>query len=235
MSTHISAKQGEIAEKILLPGDPYRAKYIAENFLQNAVRYSEVRGMYGYTGTYNGQRVSVQGTGMGIPSISIYATELIAEYGCKQLVRIGTCGAFSADIHLLDILLAQAASTTSAATNSVFGQNHFAPIADFSLLNKAYTLAGAHNINVRVGGVLTDDNFYHDEFDVMMPRWQAYGVLAVEMETAGLYSIAARHKVQALSILTVSDHLVTGEQTSSETREKALNDMIVLGLETLVK
>ncbi len=235
MSTHIGAKKGDIAEKILLPGDPYRARYIAENFLEDAYCYNEVRGMLGYTGTYRGKRVSVQGTGMGVPSISIYVNELISEYGCTELYRIGTCGSFREEVKVLDLILAQAACTTSAVNDCIFGGAHYAPIADFSLLHRAYTLAQQRALRPHVGNILTDDRFYHEEDDTLTEKWRRYGVLGVEMETAALYTLAAKYGVQALAILTVSDHLVTGEQTDAETREKKLNDMITLALDTAAR
>lgn len=235
MSTHIGAKQGDIAERILLPGDPLRAKFIAETYLENPVCYNNVRGMLGFTGTYRGKRVSVQGTGMGVPSISIYVNELIREYGCKTLIRTGTCGCFDENIKVLDVILAQGASTTSAINNCVFGANHYAPIADFSLLHTAYAKAGEKGLKTYVGNVLTSDRFYNEEGDESWKQWKAYGVMGVEMECAALYSIAARYGAKALGILTVSDHIVTGEVTSSETRERALKDMIELGLETAIE
>ncbi|MFA9380125.1 MAG: purine-nucleoside phosphorylase [Acetanaerobacterium sp.] len=232
MSTHIGAKKGDIASKILLPGDPYRARYIAEHYLQNPVCYNEVRGMLGFTGTYREQRISVQGTGMGIPSISIYLNELLGEYGCNELYRIGTCGSYREDVGVLDVILAQAACTTSAVNDCIFGHAHYAPIADFSLLHRAYGTARERKLSVHVGSILTDDRFYHEEDDTLWQRWRNYGVLGVEMETAALYTLAAKYGARALSILTVSDHLITGEQTDSATRERALDDMIRLALDT---
>lgn len=238
MSVHIGASNGAIAQRILLPGDPYRAKFIAENFLDDAVCYNKVRGMLGFTGFYKGVPVSVQGTGMGIPSASIYINELISEYGCNQLIRVGTCGAYKKDAKLLDIFLAQGACTTSAINNIVFGSDHFAPIADFSLLSSAYSFAKKSSFadKVHVGNILSEDRFYFDEEDQnAWKKWEKYGVMGVEMESAALYSLAAKYKVKALGMFTVSDHLITGEVTSSETREKALGEMIELALDTITE
>lgn len=233
MSVHIGAKQGEIAETVLLPGDPLRAKFIAENILEDAVCYNNVRGMLGFTGTYKGKRVSVQGTGMGVPSISIYVNELITEYGVKNLIRIGTCGTIQPDVHIREIILAMTASTTSAINNKTFGGATFAPHANFGLLNKANEVATKRGIKVHAGSVLTEDLFYNDEQDHWR-LWAKYGVLGLEMETYGLYTLAAKNKVNALSILTVSDNLITHELTSSEEREKTFTNMVELALETVV-
>lgn len=230
MSIHIGAKKGDIAETILLPGDPLRAKYIAENFLDNVFCYNEVRGMYGYTGEYKGKRISVQGTGMGIPSISIYANELITEYGVKNLIRIGTCGSVREDIKVRDVILAMSASTTSHINRLRFNGMDFAPTANFDLLLKAYNIAKEKNLDVKCGNVLTSDLFYGDDPNAWK-HWASFGVLAVEMETAGLYTLAAKYGVNALSVLTISDSIVTGEKTTSQEREKTLNDMIEIALE----
>lgn len=238
MSIHIGAEKGAVAPRILLPGDPLRAKFISENFLDDAVCYNEVRGMLGFTGFYKGVPVSVQGTGMGMPSTSIYVNELISEYGCNQLIRVGTCGAYHKDLKLLDIVLAQGACTTSAINNIVFGSDHFAPIADFSLLSSAYTFAQNSGLGdkVRVGNIISQDRFYFDEKDSdSWKTWEQYGVLGVEMESAALYTLAAKFGVKALGMFTVSDHLVTGELTSSEVREKALFEMVELALDTITE
>lgn len=229
MSIHIGAKQGDIAKTILLPGDPLRAKYIAETFLENPVCYNEVRGMYGFTGTYQGKKVSVQGTGMGMPSMSIYANELIEEYGVQRLIRIGTCGSMQEDVHIRDLVLAMSASTDSRMNQLRFKGKDFAPTATFSLLKEAYEEAIAQGIQPQVGNVITSDFFYHDEPDTWK-EWAAYGVLAVEMETAALYTLAAKYKVEALTILTVSDSLVTGEQTSAEERQTSFKQMMQVAL-----
>ena len=229
MSIHIGAKEGDIATTILLPGDPLRAKYIAENFLTDFICYNEVRGMYGYTGRYQGKRISIQGTGMGIPSISIYINELITNYKVKTLIRIGSCGSMQPEIKIRDIVLAMSASTDSQINKLRFQGRDYAPTAHFELLKKAYDLALEKNIPVKVGNVLTTDTFYQDDPD-SWKHWASYGVLAVEMETAGLYTLAAKFKAKALSILTVSDSLVTGEETTSEEREKTFDQMVEIAL-----
>jgi purine-nucleoside phosphorylase len=233
MSIHIGAKEGQIADKILLPGDPLRAKYIAENFLENPVCYNEVRGMLGYTGTYKGERVSVQGTGMGVPSISIYAHELIESYGVKRLIRVGTCGALLEDIKVRDVILAMSASTDSAVNKHRFKGIDYAPTASFDLLKKAYELASAEKIPVHVGNIFTSDTFYADDQE-MTTLLSKYGTLAIEMEAAALYTIAAKFKVHALAILTVSDHLITGELTTAEERQTTFNQMIQVALDTII-
>ena len=230
MSIHIGAKEGDIASTVLLPGDPLRAKYIAENFLTDTICYNQVRGMYGYTGTYKGKRISVQGTGMGIPSISIYLNELITSYKAKNLIRIGSCGSMQADIKIRDVILAMSASTNSHINKIRFNGMDYAPTADFNLLKKAYDIALEKNISVKIGSVLTSDTFYQDDPN-SWKHWANYGVLAVEMETAALYTLAAKFKVNALSILTVSDSLVTREETTSEERQKTFNQMVEVALE----
>ena len=230
MSIHIGAKEGDIASTVLLPGDPLRAKYIAENFLTDTICYNEIRGMYGYTGTYKEKRVSIQGTGMGIPSISIYVNELITNYKAKNLIRIGSCGSMQADIKIRDVILAMSASTNSHINKIRFNGMDYAPTADFNLLKKAYDIALEKNISVKIGSVLTSDTFYQDDPN-SWKHWANYGVLAVEMETAALYTLAAKFKVKALSILTVSDSLVTREETTSEERQKTFNQMVEVALE----
>ncbi|MEX0996551.1 MAG: purine-nucleoside phosphorylase [Flavobacteriaceae bacterium] len=230
MSIHISAKKGDIAETILLPGDPLRAKWIAETFFDNPVCFNEVRGMLGYTGTYNGKRISAMGTGMGVPSISIYAHELITEYGVKNLIRVGSAGSYQEHIKVRDIVLAMAASSTSGVNELRFGGADFAPTANFELFQKAVEAAKTKNIPIKAGNVLTSDEFYADEFE-SYKKWSKFGVLCVEMETAGLYTIAAKHKVNALSILTISDSLVSGEKTTSIERETTFEEMIKIALE----
>ncbi|NMA82237.1 MAG: purine-nucleoside phosphorylase [Epulopiscium sp.] len=230
MSIHIGAKKGDIAKTILLPGDPLRAKYIAENFLENPVCYNEVRGMYGYTGTYKGKRVSVQGTGMGMPSISIYANELIEEYGVQRLIRVGTCGSMQEHVKIRDLVLAMGASSDSKMNEIRFGGKDYAPTADFALLKQAYEVAVAQGIDPKVGNILTSDFFYHDEPDTWK-KWADYGIIAVEMESAALYTLAAKYRVQALTILTVSDSLVTGETTSSMERQTTFEQMMKVALE----
>ena len=234
MSLHIEAKPCEIADRILLPGDPLRAKYIAETFLDNAACYNHVRNILGYTGTYKGNRVSVQGTGMGIPSISIYATELKRDYGVKKLIRVGTCGAMRNDIQLRDILIAQGATTDSSIVRNIFGGSiNYAPLADFDLLRTAYEKAAQGNYAVRVGNIISVDRFYDDEID--NPKLVDYGIMGVEMETAALYILATKYKRQALGLFTVSDHLMTNEHCTAEERQTSFDDMIKIALETIVE
>lgn len=234
MSLHIEAKSGDIADRILLPGDPLRAKYIAETFLDHPVCYNHIRNIFGYTGTYKGKRISVQGTGMGIPSISIYATELMRDYGVKKLIRVGTCGAMRKDIHLRDVIIAQGATTDSSIIRNIFGGTiNYAPLADFALLRTAYEKATAQQIPVRVGNIVSVDRFYDEEID--NDKLTAYGIMAVEMETAGLYVLAAKYGVQALGLFTVSDHLVTKEACTPEERQTSFDDMIRIALETALE
>jgi len=233
MSIHINAKKGDIAETILLPGDPLRAKYIAETFLEDVTQYNEVRNMFGYTGTYKGERISVQGTGMGVPSISIYATELMQEFDVQKLIRVGTCGAIQKDVQLRDVIIAQGATTNSTMNNIIFDDLTYAPIADFDLLMKAYNAGIEKGLELKVGNVFTEDLFYNEFSD--HEKLAQYGVLAVEMETSALYTLAAKFGRQALSILTVSDHILTGEATSSEERQLTFNDMIIVALEAAIQ
>ncbi len=191
MSVHIQAQKGEIAENVLLPGDPLRAKWIAENFLENAVCYNEVRGMLGYTGTYKGNKISVQATGMGIPSALIYATELITEYGAKKLIRVGSAGSYQKDLKVNDVVLAMAASSNSGFNKAKFQHADFAPTVDFELFMNAVKFAQNNDIQFRAGNVLSSDIFY-EENDLGYKKWADYGVLCVEMETAGLYTVAAK-------------------------------------------
>jgi len=230
MSVHIEAKKGEISETILLPGDPLRAKWIAETFLKNPVCFNKIRGMLGYTGTYNNKRVSVMGTGMGVPSISIYAHELITEYDVKNLIRVGSAGSYQAHVKIRDIVLAMAASSNSGINELRFGGADFAPTANFELFEKAIHAAKTKNIEIKAGNIFTSDEFYADDFE-SYKKWSKFGVLCVEMESAGLYTVAAKHDVRALSILTISDSLVTGERTSSSDRETTFKDMIEIALE----
>ena len=233
MSTpHLGAEKGEIAESILLPGDPLRAKFIAETFLEDVVCYTEVRGMLGFTGNYKGKRVSVQGTGMGVPSISIYVYELMNFYGVKNLIRVGTCGSMQEDVKLRDVVIAMSASTDSAVNKLRFNGMDFAPTADFDLLRRAWEKAGSLGISAKVGNVLTSDTFYNDD-DKSWKKWAEYGVLTAEMETAALYTLAAKFKVKALSLLTVSDSIVTGETTTSEERQTTFNQLIEVALEVV--
>ena len=230
MSIHIAAKKGDIAETILLPGDPLRAKHIAETMFENPVCYNEVRGMLGFTGTYKGERVSVQGTGMGMPSISIYAHELINDYGVKNLIRVGTCGALQPELKLRDVIIAMSASTNSAMNQAAFGEMTFAPTASFELLRRAYEVAVDKGYTVSVGTILSSDAFYTYDPEAWK-LWAEFGVLAVEMEAAALYSLAARFGVNALAICTVSDSLVSKQEDSSEVRQTAYTDMAEIALE----
>ncbi|EMS6973364.1 purine-nucleoside phosphorylase [Listeria monocytogenes] len=229
MSVHIEAKQGEIAETILLPGDPLRAKYIAETFLEDVVLFNQVRGMLGFTGTYKGEKVSVMGT----PSISIYVNELIQSYDVKNLIRVGTMGGIQADVKVRDVVIAQAASTDSQINRNTFAGVDFAPVADFSLLKKAYDAGIEKGLSLKVGNVFSADRFYNDQLDKQ--QLADYGVLGIEMEAAALYTLAQKYGRRALAILTVSDHIFTGEETSAEERQTTFNDMIVVALEAAIK
>jgi purine-nucleoside phosphorylase len=234
MSTHIGAQPGEIAPRVLLPGDPLRAKWIAENFLDGATCYSTVRNMYGFTGTYKGTPVSVQGSGMGQPSASIYYHELLAEYDAKTLIRVGTCGALTDEIALRDVIAASAASTDSAMNRMRFDNVvDYAPVADFGLLRTAVDVAAGRGIPMRVGQVFASDVFYTDRPD-LFERLATYGVLAVEMETAALYTLAARFRARALTVLTVSDHILSGERTTAEERQETFGQMVEIALEAAV-
>jgi len=230
---HINAVDGAFAETVLMPGDPLRAKYIAETFLEDAVQVTDVRNMLGFTGTYKGKRVSVMGSGMGIPSCSIYATELIREYNVKNIIRVGSCGSVNKDIKVLDIVIGMGACTDSKVNRTRFNNHDFAAIASYELLEKAVRSAKAHGIKARVGNIYSADLFYTPEddiFDVM----EKYNILGVEMEAAGLYGVAAEFGANALCICTVSDHIRTGEQTSSDERQSSFNEMVVIALDSVV-
>ncbi|MBP2002273.1 purine-nucleoside phosphorylase [Paenibacillus shirakamiensis] len=233
MSRHLAAKKGEIAERVLLPGDPLRAKFVAEHFLDEAYCYNEVRGMYGYTGTYKGMPVSVQGTGMGNPSMSIYATELIVDYEVKKLVRIGTCGAMQKELKLRDIILAQSVSSDSNMTEKIFHGCNYAPTADFSLLMAAYQQAQSKEVNVFVGNIYNSDEFYRETMD-RLHKFMDFGVLAVEMESTALYTLAAKYGVQALSMLTVGSQLLTQEHLTHQESEQSFHDMVEIALNTVL-
>ena len=234
MSTpHNAAEPGDIAERILLPGDPLRAKFIAENFLEEVECYNTVRNMLGFTGVYKGERVSVQGTGMGMPSISIYVDELIRVYGVRRLMRVGTCGAMHEDINLGDMIIAQGASTDSGMIRNIFGGSiNYAPLADFELLRNAVKAAESLMLPVKVGNVISVDRFYDEEID--NEKLRRYRVLAVDMETAALYTLAAKYDARALAIFTASDHLLRGESASTKDRQTAFVDMMRIALETIV-
>jgi purine-nucleoside phosphorylase len=233
MSTHIGAKPGEIAPRVLMPGDPLRAKWIAETYLDDAKCYSTVRGMFGYTGRWSGVGVSVQGSGMGMPSASIYAHELLQEYDVNTLIRVGSCGALTVDLQLRDVIAASGASTDSNMNRVRFdGLIDYAPVADFGLLRTSVEAAARRGIQMHVGPILAADAFYTDRPD-LYDRLAEYGVLAVEMESAALYTIAARFKARALTVLTVSDHLKTGERTTAQEREQTFGQMVEIALETI--
>ncbi|NLK71789.1 MAG: purine-nucleoside phosphorylase, partial [Clostridiales bacterium] len=219
-------------ETVLMPGDPLRAKYIAENFLENTVCYNQVRGMYGFTGTYKGKKVSVQGSGMGMPSIGIYSYELITQFGVKNLIRVGSCGSLQNNVKIRDIILAVSASTNSRYVHNFNLPGDYAPTASFELLMKAWKAAETKKSKVVAGNVLSTDIFYDDDPDIWK-EWAKMGVLAVEMEAAALYMNAARLGANALAILTVSDSLVTHEVTTSEEREKTFTDMMEIALEII--
>ena len=230
---HINAVPGDFAETILLPGDPLRAKHIAETFLKEVRQVTDVRNMLGFTGSYKGRRLSVMGSGMGIPSISIYAKELITEYGVKNFLRVGTCGAVRADVRLRDVIIGMGACTDSKANRLRFRGHDFAAIASYGLLRKAVDAAHAHGVEVMVGNLFTADLFYTPEpemFDVM----ERLGVLGVEMEAAGLYGVAAEYGAEALCILTVSDHIRRGERASVEERQRTFNEMLRIALDAAV-
>jgi len=230
LSTHIAAKPGEIAESILLPGDPLRAKWIAENFFENPVQYNSVRNMFGYTGTVNGKRVSVQGTGMGAPSIGIYAYELFNDYGVQKAIRVGTAGGL-APTKLRDVVIAIAASTDSRINRRTYGDLDVAPAASYELLEKAVARARDKQIRHHIGMVASGDLFY-DETD-SLEQWKKLGVLALEMETSQLYTLAAKFRRQALSIVTVSDMMDGSGHTSAEERESGFRNMVELALAAL--
>jgi purine-nucleoside phosphorylase len=230
---HISAAEGEIAEAILLPGDPLRARFIAETFLDDAREVTAVRGMLGFTGTYKGMAVSAMGTGMGIPSASIYVTELIRFYGVKRLVRVGSAGGLTMDVPLRGIILASGACTDSTVNRARYGGWDYAATADFGLLSATAGAAETAGLAFHVGNVHSSDSFYNPVSSAL-EIWQSMNVLAVEMEAAGLYAIAAAEGARALAVLTVSDHLVSAEETTSDERERTFGDMIMLALDGLV-
>ena len=235
MSTHIAAAPGQVAPHVLMPGDPLRAKWIAETFLEDVACYSQVRGMLGYTGTFRGERVSVQGSGMGLPSLSIYAHELFAEYDVRTIVRVGSCGALHEDLRLRDIVLASGACTDSSMNRIRFEGLDYAPVADFGLLRAAHDAATTRElpVQVKVGLLMSTDSFYSPRPE-LVSRMVDYGVLAVEMEASALYTIAASFSGRALTVCTVSDHVVTGEQTTAEEREQTFGDMVEIALEAML-
>ncbi|PCH74858.1 MAG: purine-nucleoside phosphorylase [Rhodobacteraceae bacterium] len=229
MTVHIGAQPGDIAETILLPGDPYRAKWAADTFLSDVRLVNEVRGMLGFTGTWNGHRVTIQGSGMGMPSLSIYVNELIKDYGAKTLIRIGSCGGMQDNVAIRDVILAMTASTLSTPSSGIFRELNYAPCADWSLLRAAVQVAEAKGTTTHVGGIYSSDVFY-DERPDLNEQMVRHNILGVEMEAAELYILAARHGCRALAVLTVSDHLITGDSLPSDQRETSFGDMVEIAL-----
>lgn len=231
MSIHLEAKEGDIAEKVLLPGDPLRAKWIAENFLEEVYCYNKVRAMYGYTGFYKGKKISIQGTGMGLPSLRIYVHELITDYKVKKLIRVGSAGSFQKKLNLKDIVIALAASTNSGINQQFFNID-FAPTVSFELLLKALKKAEELNIQISAGNVFSSDNFYIRKIE-LYHLLAKFNVLAVEMETSALYTLAAEHKIEALAMLTITDSLFEDEHLSQQEKETSFEKMALLALETI--
>ncbi|SFU01183.1 purine-nucleoside phosphorylase [Sedimentitalea nanhaiensis] len=229
MTIHIGAEQGAIAETVLLPGDPYRAKWAAETFLSDVQLVNQVRGMLGFTGTWNGHRVTIQGSGMGMPSLSIYVNELIRDYDAKTLIRIGSCGGMQDHVAVRDVIVAMTASTVTTPSRGIFKEFNFAPCADWSLLRAAVTAAEERGTKTHVGGIYSSDVFY-DERPDLNEQMVRHGILGVEMEAAELYTLAARYGRRALAVLTVSDHLITGEALPSDQRETSFGDMVEIAL-----
>lgn len=230
MTVHIGANSGDIAETVLMPGDPYRAKWAAETFLENPVCVNEVRGMLGFTGTWNGNRVTILGSGMGMPSLSIYANELIRDYDVKTLIRIGSCGGMQKYVGIRDVIIAQTASSVATPSSTIFREFNFAPCANWELLSAAVKAASKLDVATHVGGIYSSDTFY-DERPDLNEQMTRHGILGVEMEAAELYTLAARYGRRALAVLTVSDHLQTGEALPSDQREKSFGDMVQIALE----
>jgi len=233
MSTHIGAKPGEIAPHVLMPGDPLRAKWIAETFLEDARCYTDVRNMLGYTGTYQGQPVSVQGSGMGMPSASIYVNELLSEYDVQAIVRVGSCGGISPELGLRDLVIASGACTDASTNRLRFDGYDYAPVADFSLLRAAADAASGLTVRSEVGLVFSSDSFYHPRPD-LTARLVEWGMLAIEMETSAIYTLAAKFGRKAVSICTVSDHMVTGEETTAAERQETFGDMVEVALTAML-
>ncbi|MEV5964104.1 purine-nucleoside phosphorylase [Kribbella sp. NPDC051952] len=234
MSIHIAAEKGQIAPRVLFPGDPLRAKWIAETYLSDVICYTEIRNMFGFTGTYKGERISVQGSGMGQPSASIYANELFAEYDVQTLIRVGTCGALTEAVRVRDVIVAMSASTDSQMNRLRFHGLDYAPTADYQLLRAAVDAAEAANLNVHVGQVFSGDLFYNDRAD-LVARTAEYGVLGIEMEASALYTLAAKFGRRALGIMTVSDHLITKEETTAEERQTTFSEMITIALDAAIE
>jgi purine-nucleoside phosphorylase len=234
MSIHIAAEKGQIAPRVLFPGDPLRAKWIAETYLADVTCYTEIRNMFGFTGTYKGERISVQGSGMGQASASIYAHELFTEYDVRTLIRVGTCGALTEAVRVRDVIVAMSASTDSQMNRLRFHGIDYAPTADYQLLRAAVDAAEAAGLNVHVGQVFSGDLFYNDRPD-LVSRTAEYGVLGIEMEAAALYTLAAKFGRRALGIMTVSDHLITKEETSAEERQTTFSEMITIALDAAIE
>lgn len=230
---HISAPSGAFAETVLMPGDPLRAQYIAENFLQNAQQVTAVRNMFGYTGTYQGKRLSVMGHGMGIPSCSIYAKELITEYSVKNLIRVGSCGAVLDDVYVRDVVIGMGACTDSKVNRMRFRDHDFAAIADFGITQALFQAAQKRSIHAKVGNLFSSDLFYHPDTQ-LTETLRKYGILGVEMEAAGIYGVTAEFGAKAATICTVSDHIVRKEYTSSAERQNTFNDMIYIALDAAI-
>ncbi|MFQ6551500.1 purine-nucleoside phosphorylase [Aestuariibius insulae] len=230
MTVHIGAEPGDIADIVLMPGDPLRAKWAAETFLEDAVCYNKVRGMLGFTGTWNGHRISIQGSGMGMPSLSIYANELIRDFDVKTLIRIGSAGAMQKDVAIRDVVLAMTATTVSSPSRGILKELNFAPCANWELLHAAWNVAQTRSVKTHVGGIYSSDVFY-DERPDLNEQMTRHGILAVEMEAAELYTLAARYGRRALAVLTISDHLLTGDVLPAEERERSFGDMVEIALE----
>lgn len=231
---HINAEQGDFADTVLMPGDPLRAKYIAETYLDDVRQVNDVRGMLGYTGIYKGRKISVMGHGMGIPSVSIYAKELITDYGVTSIIRVGSCGAVRDDVNVRDVVIGMGACTDSKVNRMRFNDHDFAAIADFELTSHAVAAAKAQNVPVKVGNIFSADLFYNPQTD-MAELMKRYGIVGVEMEAAGLYGVAAEFGARALTICTVSDHILKGEALSSADRQTTFNDMMVIALDTVLR
>ncbi|UXZ53329.1 MULTISPECIES: purine-nucleoside phosphorylase [unclassified Halomonas] len=231
---HINAEKGDFADTVLMPGDPLRAKYIADTYLENVRQVNDVRSMFGYTGTYKGREISVMGHGMGIPSVSIYAKELITDYGVKSIIRVGSCGAVRDDVNVRDVVIGMGACTDSKVNRMRFNDHDFAAIADFELVSHAVAAAKAQNVDVKVGNIFSADLFYNPQTD-MAELMKRYGIVGVEMEAAGLYGVAAEFGARALTICTVSDHILKGDSLSSADRQTTFNDMMVIALDTVLR
>ena len=234
MTIHIGAKKKDIAEVVLMPGDPLRAKWAANKFLSNVTEVNTVRGMLGYTGTWKSNKVTIHGSGMGMPSLSIYVNELIRHYNAKTLIRIGSAGGMQKKVKLRDVVIAMTATCISTPSSTIFKELNFAPCADFGLLQNAAMIAETKKISTHVGGIYSSDTFYDERLD-LNEELTRHGILAVEMETAELYNLALRYKRRALSILTISDHLQTGKALSPKDRESSFNDMVEIALESAFK